>query len=985
MRAADLLREYLRGLCSASGAGGASLYVPALQGVRAKPTLYHVGQPPPIPELADLVHAESLRRELAAQVAALEDAASAWRVVVAASRASDGRLVGLFPEPFVRGPDRRRPGRSDGPDARRPCPALPDVLLGLRLAGAGPAEVDLVGLAERSETPRGLSGGPARLLLFARELAWHASHVSEILDDPITRLPGRAEFQAWLEREIGRVRQDGRALTLLMINPDDFAALNERVSYEAADRVIGEIADRLRGSQRGSDIVARYGSVVFASILLETGLEEGRRRAEEILRRLHERPYLGGTVPVSFSAGVASFEAGSEPVRRGFDLIQRANLALGAAKRAGGGCVRAWEPDADQAEISHPDRLLGIFTGQMSRDYRNMAVLSDTVAVVAGAADFQELATLVVRGLYAALKLDRVGVFEWRGSEPRLVYGVSTRAVPGALPELVPSLSIDDDERALLEQARSSQGAVERQAVAARDTDAFAVPLRAGDSFLGVLYLVPGRLRSLTLDSEDLVFLEALATQIALALDRARLAAEQRLRQEQERRRLQAEVDELRSALSRNQLLYRSPQMEALVATARRVATTDATVLITGESGTGKEMVARAIHQLSPRIDHAFVVVDCGAIPTALIESELFGHEKGAFTGAHQRRIGRLVQADKGSLLLDEIGELPLEVQSRLLRFVQEKQVTPVGGGTSRTVDVRVLAATNRDLQAEVDAGRFRADLYYRLHVVHLEIPPLRKRPDDLLQLVRHFSDLYSAMYDRGPLRLSAEAESVVLRHAWPGNVRELQNRMMRAVILCQGSEITPADLGLSRQETPWSPEPPAPGSGPEPGAAEPAAPASTEVASGAAGDWGELRAALRRQVEEALARESTHPAPLGRWLAEDLVLEADAAARGVASQAAALLGMPESTFRRRLESAAAKARSGWSPRSPSWAGLRTCLARSLQRSEAGAGDVLDLTEGMLLEEILSIAPSDPRTGAALLGVSLPTFRRRKERLLERR
>ena len=162
--------------------------------------------------------------------------------------------------------------------------------------------------------------------------------------------------------------------------------------------------------------------------------------------------------------------------------------------------------------------------------------------------------------------------------------------------------------------------------------------------------------------------------------------------------------------------------MDSLLERVRRVAPTDATVLITGESGTGKELFARALHELSPRRGQPFVVVDCGAIPTTLLESELFGHEKGSFTGAESRQLGRLVQADHGTLLLDEIGELPLEAQSRFLRFVQEKHVTPVGGRTGRTVDVRVIAATNRDLQAEVAAGRFRADFYHRLNVVRLDI-----------------------------------------------------------------------------------------------------------------------------------------------------------------------------------------------------------------------------------------------------------------------
>ena len=177
--------------------------------------------------------------------------------------------------------------------------------------------------------------------------------------------------------------------------------------------------------------------------------------------------------------------------------------------------------------------------------------------------------------------------------------------------------------------------------------------------------------------------------------------------------------------------------------TAHRVADTDATVLITGESGTGKEMFAQTIHQMSNRRSRPFVIVDCGAIPATLIESELFGHERGAFTGAQTRSLGRLAQADGVLILLDEIGELPLDMQSKLLRFVQEKQFTMVGSPVARHVDVRVLAATNRDLQREVSSGRFRGDLYHRLNVIPL-LSPLRERPEDVLELARHFLDNFA-------------------------------------------------------------------------------------------------------------------------------------------------------------------------------------------------------------------------------------------------
>jgi transcriptional regulator with GAF, ATPase, and Fis domain len=464
------------------------------------------------------------------------------------------------------------------------------------------------------------------------------------------------------------------------------------------------------------------------------------------------------------------------------------------------------------------------------------------------------------------------------------------------------------------------------------------------------------------------VFLEALATQVALALDRARLTEQQRAREEQEKQRLLAEVAELRNALQRTQIIYRSRPMEALLDKVRRVAPTDATVLVTGESGTGKELFARAIHQLSPRRDQPFVVVDCGAIPTTLLESELFGHEKGAFTGAQARQLGRLVQADKGTLLLDEIGELPLEAQSRFLRFVQEKYVSPVGGRTGRTVDVRVIAATNRDLQTEVAAGRFRADFYHRLNVVRLEIPPLRERTEDVQHLAQHFCTMYALMYGRPVPSFSPEAEAAVMSHPWPGNVRELQNRVMRAVILAQAEALTPVDLGFG--DATRLPEAPAPA--PAPVLEEPAMIADEEA-------WPGLREVLGRQVAQAL--EGRQPlAPLGRWLADDLVLEADRLGGGVASNAAALLGMPVTTFRRRLASSQAQAGGGWAPRPGSWPGVRSRLAGVLRSGEPAGRNLLKQVLQVLDEEVAAHAPGNAQVGAALMGVTLPTFRRRRGR-----
>ena len=270
------------------------------------------------------------------------------------------------------------------------------------------------------------------------------------------------------------------------------------------------------------------------------------------------------------------------------------------------------------------------------------------------------------------------------------------------------------------------------------------------------------------------------------------------LRQAIEHSRLSVENRELRRQLSeaaaRPGILGRSPAMLAMQETIATVAPTEATVLITGESGTGKELVARALHSGSARADKPMVTVNCAALAENLLESELFGHEKGSFTGADRRREGRFVQANGGTLFLDEIGEMPLPLQAKLLRALQEGEVQRVGSDAPLTVDVRVLAATNRDLREEVARRRFREDLYFRLNVISLEVPPLRDRGEDI-PVAAHFLERFAGRNRKSIRGFSPQAVDSLLRYAWPGNVRELENAVERAVILCNGDLITRREL----------------------------------------------------------------------------------------------------------------------------------------------------------------------------------------------
>ena len=250
-------------------------------------------------------------------------------------------------------------------------------------------------------------------------------------------------------------------------------------------------------------------------------------------------------------------------------------------------------------------------------------------------------------------------------------------------------------------------------------------------------------------------------------------------------------------AVRNSSFIAESAAMREVDALVRQVAESSATVMIGGESGVGKEVVARALHGLSARSAAAFVPVSCAAIPETLLEAELFGHEKGAFTGAVGARPGRFEAADRGTLFLDEVGEIPLSVQAKLLRVVQEREVERLGANRATKVDLRLVTATHRDLDAAVDDGRFRLDLLYRLRVVEIVIPPLRERPEDLLPLARTFLQRSAGKEGRAPLQIGDEAERAMLAHDWPGNVRELENAMERATVLAPGSDdvLTPSLL----------------------------------------------------------------------------------------------------------------------------------------------------------------------------------------------
>jgi formate hydrogenlyase transcriptional activator len=314
------------------------------------------------------------------------------------------------------------------------------------------------------------------------------------------------------------------------------------------------------------------------------------------------------------------------------------------------------------------------------------------------------------------------------------------------------------------------------------------LPLTTARRRLGTLVFASGQTGAY--DAADLDFIQQIANQVAVAVENALAFEEiQALKDKLDKEKVYLE-EEIRTEQNFEEIVGEDPALRRILKEVETVAPTATTVLIRGETGTGKELIARALHQLSPRRERAFVKLNCAAIPTGLLESELFGHEKGAFTGAITPKVGRFELAHRGTLLLDEVGDIPLELQPKLLRVLQEQEFERLGSTRTIRVDVRLVTATNRDLAQMVDEERFRSDLYYRLSVFPIVLPPLRERREDIPRLVRHFTQQFARRIGRRIETIPADAMDTLTQYSWPGNIRELQNVIERAVILSAGSTL---------------------------------------------------------------------------------------------------------------------------------------------------------------------------------------------------
>ena len=387
----------------------------------------------------------------------------------------------------------------------------------------------------------------------------------------------------------------------------------------------------------------------------------------------------------------------------------------------------------------------------------------------------------------AARNVDRVDV----GSD---LEQVSDSVIARVLKERRPLIVSDALNDTILGQSRSVMDL--------KLSSVMCVPLMAREQLIGVLYVGNEGLERLFVE-QDLELLKIFAAQASLILHNALLMDELRLENADLARDLAAGTG------LGGSMIGNSPAMVDVFRILDKVAPTDISVLVTGETGTGKELVAREVHARSNRRDAPFVSINCGAIPENLLESELFGHKKGAFTGAVSDKQGKFEDANGGTLFLDEIGEMPMNLQVKLLRVLQEREIERVGEGRARPVDIRVLSATNKDLDAEISAGRFREDLYYRLNEIHVSLPALRDRGDDIALIANHLRGRFSKLYPAKATGFTTEALEAMRSYVWPGNVRQMENRVKKALVMSDGPLLTPADLGFAGDADPsvrWVP-----------------------------------------------------------------------------------------------------------------------------------------------------------------------------------
>ncbi len=822
------------------------------------------------------------------------------------------------------------------------------------------------------------------------------SHYTNLLSDPLTKLFPRPVLQ----NEIASLCQRF-SVGLVMLHCIDFQQINRKFGHDSGDKVIQEIASALQCITRDNDILSRFGGALFAVAFPANEKTDVASLAKKLQRELQNKQYLEGAINLTFDIGAAIIEhqeSYRNDTEKASALVNRADQALKLAQQESHPSIITWQKDDFNLYQQQFNYLGGIFTADTVTDYRNMLLLWDISSLIADKHDFSQLAQSLVQRLAQTFEFSCAGLLpdenehnalpteqqkeSARLKDRKLKFSINDQdnAVPLA----------SDDDKFLTDLVEMQGIAVESNRPSVRYIDDHVLLVLPMEIESSDCFYVCGLSEHFEVTHDTKVLLSGLTRQLGKSLRRSRLEDALNIKLATQNEQLQNELAQLKVGLQVSSIIYQSDVMHQLMKQTKRAAMTDTTVLVTGESGTGKERLINAIHQMGNRSKKPFVIVDCGSIPETLIESELFGYVKGAFTGAQNTSTGKILDAKDGVLVLDEIGELPLNMQTKLLRFVQEKHFTPVGGNKLVEVDVKIVAVTNRDLAYEVEQGNFRKDLYYRLNVLTLHNPPLRDRPDDIALLSSHFLSKFSEQFDLEKRVLSVDAAQRMRGYSWPGNIRELENRLMQATLQCDGTTIDWSLLnidennGVSMQADRNQPSP----SAPSPLAQEKST-AETSLATSPKVEPIQLNKsqvlnALLDAIKNVLTSLNDHDqfahAPLGLWIEEELIHKAYLSTGRKMRTTAARLCISQSTARRKVDNILQQLEEADAPRPDNWQLIVKCL-EPIADGRVQINDCVARIKLLSLEAILSFSTFNMAQVAEMLGVSEPTLYKLKREM----
>jgi diguanylate cyclase (GGDEF)-like protein len=734
----------------------------------------------------------------------------------------DPQLGRLVEQAIEEGAIALREGLTASPALRRAGGPVTVVVAPLRLGLRTPSAV----ARERRRFPGARVVKPLGIMLLVlpagappsadrlASLETFADHTGEVLinarlyhgatHDPLTDLYRRQELEQHLAVELTIARHTNAPVSLVMVDIDELGKVNNQHGRARGDRVIARVAKLIKAQVRDDDACIRYGGEEFAVVLPNTDQDGAQATAEKVRRAVADYPGFGG-LKVTASCGVAVFPYHAEAPA---ELLRKADQTLFLAKQEGGNRALVWHKRIPKHAL-RSDKLLGIITGNQSKDYRNVMMLLDTIVVVSSILERKQVLGTLLDMMIQLASSERGALFLERDGELMLEVAQDAAGNPiegvDAVPTVIDRVRHMHVPVAYLGDPNEEDEDVVEAARAQGLEQVIALPLKVRTVPIGLMYF-DSRTGARDFEESDLIFMQALARELGNAIESSRLYQEnveqkkaleeltsklaQKVQaQATELADLERNLSQLQLRFNYDKIIGKSEAMQKVFRLLDRITDTDVPVLIQGETGTGKELVARALHHNGPRKDGPFVSVNCSALNESLLESELFGHVKGAFTGAEVDKPGLFEQAHKGTIFLDEVQDMSPGMQRELLRVLQEGEVRRVGGKDIIHVDVRVISATNRDLRELVRTGGFRQDLFYRLNVVTIELPPLRDRKEDIPLIVQRLLEEVRTP-DGRLVKLEKEALRAILRYDWPGNVRQLQNFIEKTVLLIEGDTI---------------------------------------------------------------------------------------------------------------------------------------------------------------------------------------------------